>query len=239
MLIAIVITAALLTGADYFASQVHWVGWFAYVLLLLALVIECSIFGGGMMLAMILWIIRLSHWGYARFRTLFERTSPPSGLPAYRSRRRLPARRPIKNLLPPVPSTGEKAKAKADAKQKAKAKAGEETEAYYRSEFQRLLGETKAKRVKMEAKKAEAQAEQKAKAKTKAEEEIEAYYESEYQRFLAEAEAKIRAQPEQIAEARAQPEQIAEARAQAEQKAEAEAKARPRLRRRRRLKQGK
>ena len=145
MLIAIVITAALLTGADYFASQVHWVGWFAFILLLLIIGIECIIFGSVMGLAMILWIIRLSHWGYAHFRTRFERTSPPSRLPAYRSRRRLPARQPIKNQSLLVPSTGEKANAKADAKQKVKAKAGEETEAYYESEFQRLLGEAKTK----------------------------------------------------------------------------------------------
>ncbi|MBA7474942.1 hypothetical protein ES707_10305 [subsurface metagenome] len=233
MLSTMVVTVLLLIGAYLFATNVHWIGFLFLLLCLLILYISATILWGGLGLAIILWIVRLSHWGYARFRTLFERTSPPSRLPAYRSRRRLPARQPIKNPPPPVPPTGEKANAKADEKQKIKAKAGEETEAYYESEFKRLLGEakaktkTKAKRVKIGAKKA--------KAKTKAEEEIKAYYESEYQRFLA--EAKARAQPEQRAEVEAEVEAEAEAKAQPEQGAEA--KARPRLRRRRRLKQGK
>ena len=247
MLITITVTVLLLIGAYLFAANVHWIGYLFFLPLLLLLFISATIFWGGLGLAIILWIVRLSHWGYARFRTLLGRTSPPSRLPAYRSRRRLPARQPTKKPTPPVPSTGEKANAKAEAKQKVKAKAGEETESYYESEFKRLLGEakaktkTKAKRVKIGAKKA--------KAKTKAEEEIEAYYESEYQRFLAEAkaraqpeqraEAKAKAEAEAEAEARTQPEQRAEAEASAQPEQRAEAKARPRLRRRRRLKQGK
>ncbi len=242
MLIAIAVTVVLLIGAYFFTVKVSSVGILALLPLILILGIAWIIFWGGMGLAIILWITRLSHWGYTHFRTLFGRTSPPSGLPAYRSRRRLPARRPITNQPPPVPSTEEKANAKAEAKHKVKAKAEDEIEAYYESEYQRFLAEAKAKaeakrakvkekaeaeqkaKAKVEAKTAEAsaQAEQRGEAKAKPEEEIQAYYESEYQRFLAEAKVEAK---------------TAEARAQAEQKAEA--KARPRLRRRRRLKQGK
>ena len=259
MLIVIAATFVLLIGAYFFTVKVSSVGLLALLPLILILGIAWSIFWGGMGLAMIMWITRLSHWGYAHFRTRFERTSPPSGLPAYRSRRRLPARRPITNQPPPVPSTEEKANAKAEAKHKVKAKAEDEIEAYYRSEYQRFLAEAKAKaEVKTAKVEEKAEAEQKAKAKTKAEEEIEAYYESEYQRFLAEAKSKVEAKTAEAraqAEAEAKPEEeieayyesefqrflaeakTAEARAQAEQIAEA--KARPRLRRRRRLKQGK
>ncbi|MCK4965121.1 MAG: hypothetical protein KAS54_08555, partial [Dehalococcoidia bacterium] len=116
MLIAIATIVVLLIGAYFFTVKVSSVGYLAILPLCLILGIVWIIFWGGMGLAIIMWITRLSHWGYAHFRTRFERTSRPSGLPAHRSRRRLRARRPIINPSPPVPSTEEKAEAKAEAK---------------------------------------------------------------------------------------------------------------------------
>jgi len=84
MLIVIAVSIILLIVSYVFATQVHWLGYLFLMLCLLILFIAETIFWGGLGLAVILWIIRLSHWAYANFRRGFWRTFRPS--PSHQSR---------------------------------------------------------------------------------------------------------------------------------------------------------
>ncbi|MCK4362213.1 MAG: hypothetical protein KAW13_02920 [Dehalococcoidia bacterium] len=178
MLLTITATVIMLIVAFLFAVKVHWVGYLVIVVLILILGIASIIFYGGMGLAMILWIIRLSHGGYARFRTGFWRTFRPGGPPALhpvsplpanpasvlappakplqRRRRTLPARQPVKRQ-PPL-STPSDARARSKAKARAKAK-----------EKEKAIAKAKAEAKEKEKAIAKAKAEEKAKAKAKEE----------------------------------------------------------------------
>jgi len=61
----------------------YFIGLLVMLLLLLILFIAETIFWGGLGLAIILWIIRLSHWAYANFRRGFWRTFRPGGPPDF------------------------------------------------------------------------------------------------------------------------------------------------------------
>jgi hypothetical protein len=120
MLIAIAVIVILLIGSYYFAANVHWLGFLALVLLLMLLAIVIIIFGGGLTLAIIMWIVRLSHWAFDGFRRAMHGKPAPEfatvGVrPSYRVRRR------VEGLYPPVPSAEGKARRKAEARAVAKA----------------------------------------------------------------------------------------------------------------------
>ena len=83
MLIVIAGSIILLIVSWIFATQVHWLGYLFLILCLLILFIAETIFWGGLGLAVILWIIRLSHWAYALFRGGFWRTFRPGGPPDF------------------------------------------------------------------------------------------------------------------------------------------------------------
>jgi len=104
MLIVIAGSIILLILSYIFATQVHWVGYLFLLLSLIILAIAEIIFWGGFWLAMILWIIRLSHWAYALFRRGFWRTFRPGGPPDFQ-----PVPVPLTNPLlvapPPVQRT--------------------------------------------------------------------------------------------------------------------------------------
>ena len=128
MLITTAITVMLLIGAYYFTANVHAIGMLFVVLLILLLAVVAIIFDGVMVLAIIMWLVRLSHWAFAGFRKMFLQESrfeyanglaPPRLKPSYRRRQR------VEGPYPLVPSAEEKArqKAKAEARAKAQAKA--------------------------------------------------------------------------------------------------------------------
>jgi len=165
MLITIATTVILSICAYYFAANVHWVGFLLLVLLLLLLAIVVIIFGGGMTLAIIMWIVRLSHWAFAGFRRAIHGKPAPEFTPlrvkpSYRGRRRVESRYPL------VPSEEEKAKKKAKAmamvKAQAKAKAIEKARAKELAKAQ-AIAKARAKEL------AKAQAIAKARAKALAE----------------------------------------------------------------------
>ena len=79
MLIVIAGSIILLILSYVFATQVHAIGFLFLLLFVLVLLIAEIIFWGGVGLAIILWIIRLSHWAYALFRGGFWRTFSPGG----------------------------------------------------------------------------------------------------------------------------------------------------------------
>ena len=83
LLIVIAGSIILLIVSYFFATQVHWVGYLFLLLFLLILTIAEIIFWGGIGLAVILWIVRLSHWAYALFRRGFWRTFRPGGPPDF------------------------------------------------------------------------------------------------------------------------------------------------------------
>jgi hypothetical protein len=79
MLIVQAAATALLIGAYVFATSVHWIGFLFLLLVLIILFIAAAIFWGGLGLAITLWIVRLCHGAYSRFRAGFWRTFPPTG----------------------------------------------------------------------------------------------------------------------------------------------------------------
>lgn len=83
LLIVIAGSIILIIGSYIFASQVHWLGYLFLLLFLFILFIAEIIFWGGLGLAIILWIVRLSHWAYALFRRGFWRTFRPGGGPDF------------------------------------------------------------------------------------------------------------------------------------------------------------
>ena len=87
-----------------FAAQVHWVGYLFLLLFLLILVIAEIIFWGGIGLAIILWIVRLSHWAYALFRRGFWRTFRPGGPPDFQPVP-VPLTNPLSTASPPSKRT--------------------------------------------------------------------------------------------------------------------------------------
>lgn len=101
LLIVIAGSIILLIVSYVFASQVHGIGYLFLLLFLLILFIAEIIFWGGLGLAVILWIVRLSHWAYALFRRGFWRTFRPGGPPDFQ-----PVPVPLTNPLlvapPPV-----------------------------------------------------------------------------------------------------------------------------------------
>lgn len=267
MLLTITATVIMLIVAFLFAVKVHWVGYLVIVFLILILGIASIIFYGGMGLAMILWIIRLSHGGYARFRTGFWRTFRPGGPPALqpvpplpanpasvlappakplqRRRRTLPASRPVKRQPPLSPPSDararSKAKARAKAKEKAiaKAKAEEKAQAKAKEEARKAKAEEKAQ-AKAEAKKGKAEVkakEEAAKGKAEAKAKQEAKKANAQVKQKVKAEAKAKA----LANAKAREKAQAKAQAREEAKAKEEAKAEEitKLRWRRRIKRRK
>jgi len=128
MLITMAILVILLVGAYFFTKEIGVIGFLVLVLLILLLAVVAIIFDGVMVLAIIMWIVRLSHWAFAGFRKMFLQESrveyanglaPPRLKPSYRRRQR------VEGPYPLVPSAEEKArqKAKAEARAKAQAKA--------------------------------------------------------------------------------------------------------------------
>ena len=83
LLIIIAGSIILLILSYVFATQVHWIGYLFLLLFLLILFIAETIFWGGLGLAVILWIVRLSSWAYALFRRGFWRTFRPGGGPVF------------------------------------------------------------------------------------------------------------------------------------------------------------
>jgi len=169
MLVTMGITVMLLIGAYYFASDIGVIGYLLLLLLILLFAVVAMIFDGVMALAVMMWIVRLSHWAFAGFRKMFLQESRveyapelarPRLKPSYRRRQR------VESPYPPVPSTEEKArqkaKAKARAKAQAKAKAIEKARAKALAEAQ-AIAKQRAKEL------ANAQAIQKARAKALAE----------------------------------------------------------------------
>lgn len=121
MLITIAVTIILLIGAYYFTANVHAIGFIVIFLLIMILGIVVTIFSGGLTLAIIMWIVRLSHWAFDGFRRAMHgkpvhEFATVGVKPSYRVRRRL------EGLYPSVSSEEEKARQKAEAKAAAKAK---------------------------------------------------------------------------------------------------------------------
>ena len=83
LLIIIAGSIILLILSYVFATQVHVLGYIFLLLFLFILFIAETIFWGGIGLAVILWIVRLSHWAYALFRRGFWRTFRPGGEPVF------------------------------------------------------------------------------------------------------------------------------------------------------------
>ena len=83
LLIVIAGSVILVILSYIFALQVHWVGYLFLLLFLFVFFVAEIIFWGGIGLAVILWIVRLSHWAYALFRRGFWRTFRPGGPPDF------------------------------------------------------------------------------------------------------------------------------------------------------------
>ena len=83
MLIVIAGSIILLILSYLFATQVHAIGYLFLLLFIFIFVVAEIIFWGGIELAVILWIVRLSHWAYANFRRGFWRTFRPGGPPDF------------------------------------------------------------------------------------------------------------------------------------------------------------
>jgi len=83
LLIVIAGSIILLILSYLFATQVHAIGYLFLLLFLFIFVVAEIIFWGGIELAVILWIVRLSHWAYANFRRGFWRTFRPGGPPDF------------------------------------------------------------------------------------------------------------------------------------------------------------
>ena len=83
MLIVIAGSIILLILSYFFTTQVHVIGFLFLLLFFLILVVAEIIFWGGIGLAVILWVVRLSHWAYALFRRGFWRTFRPGGPPDF------------------------------------------------------------------------------------------------------------------------------------------------------------
>jgi hypothetical protein len=174
LLIIEAILVILFILAYLFAVNVHWLGLLVMPLIFLALAVTATILSGGLGLAIILWIVRLSHGGYARFRGGFWRVFQPIAPPTYplpppltnpsgvapppverstrRRRRRLVNRRKIipNPLAPPTEEKTEvKTKAKARAGEKAKAQIEvKKAKAQTKTETQAKAGaEEKAKEI--------------------------------------------------------------------------------------------
>ena len=181
MLLTMAITNMLLIGAYLLALNVHWVGYLLIALLILLLAVVTIIFDGAMVLAIILWIVRLSHWAFAGFRKVLWRlirgkhaperaaplparlhiVTPPGVKPTYRGRQR------VEKPYPLVPSTEEKARQKAKAKARAKAQA--KAKAIEKARRANALAKAQAIEKQMAKELAKAQAIQKARAKALAE----------------------------------------------------------------------
>ncbi|GAI93473.1 unnamed protein product, partial [marine sediment metagenome] len=91
MLIVLGVTIILLILSFLLALNVHWTGYLLVLLLLPVIGITYLIFIGGMGLAIILWIIRLSHGGFALFRRGFWRMFSPGAPPTLQPVPPLPA----------------------------------------------------------------------------------------------------------------------------------------------------
>ena len=171
LLIIEAIIVILVILAYFFTVNVHWLGILAFPFLLLVLAIVSILFWGGLGLAIILWVVRLSHGSFARFRggfwRVFQPVAPPTPYPLpppltnpaavapppvehsnLRRRRKLANRRKITpNPLAPSTKGKSRAKAKARAGEKAKAKIEvNKTEAQTKTKTQAQAGaEEKAK----------------------------------------------------------------------------------------------
>ena len=255
LLIVIAGSIILLILSYLFATQVHAIGFLFLLLFLLILVVAEIIFWGGIGLAVILWIIRLSHWAYAIFRRGFWRTFRPGGPPDFqpvpvpltnpssvapprskhtgnRRRKSLARRRTITStsLAPP---TQEKAQLKDDTMRRqpaARRRQTSPTKLTPPSNEKALVGveAKKAKaQAKVDAKQAKIQAKEDAKqAKAQAKEDKKA-------QSIAISEEKTRDQEEAK---KARVEHKAQVEDQADLKEEEKGKGAPRLRRKRRLK---
>ena len=170
MLLTMAITVMLLIGAYYFTSNVHAIGFLLIVLLVLVLAVVAIIFDGVMVLAIIMWIARLSHWAFAGFRKMFLQGSRVEYAPEFAPRRVKPSyrrRQRVESPYPLVPSTEEKARQKAKAKARAKAQA--RAKAIEKARRANALAKAQAIEKQMAKELAKAQAIQKARAKALAE----------------------------------------------------------------------
>ena len=235
VLIVIAGSIILLILSYVFATQVHWIGYLFILLFLFILLIAETIFWGGLGLAIILWIVRLSHWAYALFRRGFWRTFRPGGPPDFQpvpvpltnpvlvapprsksnsNRRRQPlAKRRIRKPIPVVASSKGKDKARAKG-------TGQSME-------EKLSPKANAKKSSIRTKEekkvqAHAGAQEKAKAKEEAKQAKEQAREAKRTQAIAKAEEKARAKEEaKRAKEQAREEKRAQAIAGAEEKAQA------------------
>ena len=85
IVIAVIIILLILTYVLIMnlAGLFYYIGLLVLLLLLLTLIVAEIIFWGGIWLAVILWIVRLSHWAYTLFRRGFWRTFRPGGPPDF------------------------------------------------------------------------------------------------------------------------------------------------------------
>jgi hypothetical protein len=205
MLIVIAGSIILMIVSYIFASQVHWLGYLFLLLFLLILVIAEIIFWGGVGLAVILWIVRLSHWAYALFRRGFWRTFRPQPVPvpltnpvsitpppvksSYSGRRKLSKRRSTTGN--PVTTNAKTPEVKAQASTQQKAKAGAGTKVHVKktkgtAKAQVVFQEPAQARAREEAKKAKEQARDAKKNQAMAEAEDKARTKEEAKQDIAE-----------------------------------------------------
>jgi len=209
MLIVIAGSIILLILSYVFATQVHAIGFLFLLLVLLILLVAEIIFWGGLGLAVMLWIVRLSHWAYALFRGGFWRTFRSGGPPDFQpipvpltnpllvaptpvkrtrnSRRQPIAKQRIRKPIPVVMSS----KGKDTARAKSTAQSMEE----------KLSPKANAKKSRIQAKEekkvqAHARAEEKAKAKEEAKRAEEQATEEKRAQAIAGAEEKAQAKEE-------------------------------------------